>query len=511
MVPKKSGCIFRNKLFLLIVAAFVFGILVTLFTQKGIQATSTPRFCEICHSHPQVFSSWKLSNHYVTKSGMHIECVECHLPPEGEGYMREKIRLGVKDAWGYLFKDSADFNWEARRTAEKARLYTFQKSCEKCHVNLYPLTLSKEGQDAHLYYDRNKKDLLCLNCHIDVGHFDPNRKHDKNTGFGTKLSDSRELFREPAKVEKLETYTEQVPNTGISFKMIAIPGGSFSMGSPGNEPLRNADEGPVKKVNVSPFFMAETEITWDQYLAFYVETAGEGRTTDTEGARTKADVDAISGPTPPYGQPDQNWGTGSRPAITMTYHAAETFCKWLSLKTGKSYRLPTEAEWEYAARGGTQTPYFFKGSPKEFKEKGFFSRFFARENDVISKYVIYKTDSQGKTQLPEKVEANPFGIKNLLGNAAEFCSDWYSAEAYSRLTDGVTDPKGPVTGEEHVVRGGSFKSESGEVRCASRDHTQTDAWLKTDPQMPKSIWWYSDCNHVSFRVVCDFDQNTGKK
>lgn len=75
-------------------------------------------------------------------------------------------------------------------------------------------------------------------------------------------------------------------------------------------------------------------------------------------------VDAISGPTPPFGFPDQGWGGGDRPAITMTHYAAETFCQWLSKKTGKTYRLPTEAEWEYAARGGTETPYFFTGNPK---------------------------------------------------------------------------------------------------------------------------------------------------
>ncbi len=509
-MPKKPVCIIKNKLFLLILTSFVLGILFAVFSGKGIHATSSSGFCEICHVHPHVFSSWKLSSHYVTKSGVRVECVECHLPPEGEGYLREKVRLGVKDAWGYLTKDSSDFNWEARRTVEKAQAFTYQQSCVKCHVNLYPLTLTKEGQDAHLYYDRKKDDLLCLNCHIDVGHFDPNRKHTQNTGFGLTSAASRQLFPDSAVVNGLKSFTETVPGTAISFEMKAIAGGRFRMGSPEDEPFRNADEGPVKEVQISSFFMGETEVTWDQYLAFYSATAGEGRTTDTEGTRTMADVDAISGPTPPYGQPDQNWGMGSRPAITMTFHAAETYCKWLSAKTGKHYRLPTEAEWEYAARGGTQTPYFFEGNPKSFIRKGFFGRLFGKENDIISKYVVYLGNSLSKTHTPDEVEANPYGLKNMLGNGAEYCSDWYSPEAYGRLTNGIADPKGPVSGEERVVRGGSFKSEAGEVRCAARDHTQTEAWLKTDPQMPKSIWWLSDCNHITFRVVCDFDDKTGK-
>jgi formylglycine-generating enzyme required for sulfatase activity len=503
---------FRNKLLLLIITGFLLGIVATLCSNKAIKATSTDSFCEVCHVHPHVFNSWKLSSHYVTTSGVKVGCVECHLPPEGEGYLKEKIRLGAKDIWGYLTKDSAEFNWEGRRTVEMARHFTYQESCVKCHVNLFPLTLTKEGQDAHLYYSRNEKDLLCLNCHIDVGHYDPNRKHTRNVEFGSGTSANQEVFTAPAIVTGHETFTETIPQTTVSFKMVAIPGGSFEMGSPESEQMRSSDEGPVKKVNITPFFMAETEITWDEFLAFYASTAGEGRSTDTEGARTlaDADVDAISGPTPPYGQPDQNWGMGSRPAITMSYKAAEVYCQWLSQVTGKRYRLPTEAEWEYAARGGTSTPYFFEGNPRDFSEKGVFGKFFGKKNENIGKYIIYKTNSLNKTQTPDQVEANPFGLKNMLGNAAEYCADWYAADAYTAISDGSTDPKGPATGEEKVVRGGAFKSDPGRVRSAARDYTRTEAWLVTDPQIPKSMWWLSDCNHVSFRVVCDFDEKTGK-
>jgi Uncharacterized conserved protein len=120
--------------------------------------------------------------------------------------------------------------------------------------------------------------------------------------------------------------------------MKAIPGGSFKMGSPEKEPLRGEDEGPVRNVTVSPFFMAEVEVTWDQYWAFYGNTMSEGRTPpETVYANnSNPDVDAISGPTPPFGFPDQGWGSGNRPAITMTHYAAETFCQWLSKKTGKN-------------------------------------------------------------------------------------------------------------------------------------------------------------------------------
>ena len=125
--------------------------------------------------------------------------------------------------------------------------------------------------------------------------------------------------------------------------------------------------------------------------------------------------------------------------------------------------------------------------------------------------MVYGKNSRTKTEEPQKVEANPFGLKNMLGNASEYCSDWYAEDAYAQLQDGATDPKGPSGGTEQVERGGYYKSDISVVRSASRAATQTEAWLKTDPQMPKSIWWLSDCTYISFRVVCDFDEKTGKK
>ncbi len=507
---KKIGSFLRKKFLLVIFIGFVLGIFISLLSLKVIEDTSTNTSCEACHVHPHVFDSWKQSVHYNTRVGIHIGCVDCHLPPKGEGYLKEKIKASARDVYGYVFKDSADFNWEAKSTLEQAQHHTFKASCVHCHENLFPLSLTKEGQDAHLYYSQHEEELRCINCHLHVGHYDPNALHAKNVEFGSTGSVNKEIFTSPALVNEFVDFTETIPGTTVSFSMKVIPGGSFKIGSPENEEMRESDEGPQKEVKLSSFFMAEVEVTWDEYLAFYSATAAEGRSTDTEGSRTEADVDAISGPTPPYGQPDQNWGLGARPAITMSYHSAETYCKWLSQITGKTYRLPTEAEWEYAARGGTQTPFFFPGQPKSFGEKGFFGKLFGSSNDSINNYVIYAKNSELKTQEPGIVEANPFGLKNMLGNAAEYCLDWYAPDTYAKLQDGALDPKGPATGEEHVVRGGYFNSEIGDVRSAARDFTQTKAWLKTDPQMPKSIWWLSDCNYISFRVVCEYDDKTGK-
>jgi formylglycine-generating enzyme required for sulfatase activity/nitrate/TMAO reductase-like tetraheme cytochrome c subunit len=483
--------------------------------KKVIDKTSTNEYCVSCHIHPAADIMWKRSVHYETQSGYRVACVECHLPPKGNGYLRAKGKIGMRDLWSYWTKDSALFNWNERGRLEVARGHVYESSCIKCHENLFPLKLTKAGEDAHLYYKQTKKtpDLHCINCHLNSGHYIEGYTHGSNKTFGSVSSAKKEIFKESARVTGFNSFTEQITNSSVSFRMIAIPGGKFKMGSPADEPFRKADEGPVREVEISPFFMAEVEVTWDEYLAFYAQTAAEGRSSDTElmNSKKKLRPDAISGATPPYGQPDQGWGMGQRPAISFTFHAAQTYCKWLSSVTGKSYRLPTEAEWEYACRAGTSTPYFFPGDPNKFEKTGLIAKLSKNDTAVINTYIIYRSNSPSKTQTPDMVRANPFGLKNILGNVAEFCSDWYRQDTYSQYSGGeIKDPKGPESGDEHVVRGGSFLDMAGNLRSAARSQTRTDDWLKTDPQIPKSIWWYSDCFNVGFRVVCDFDEKTGK-
>jgi sulfatase modifying factor 1 len=485
-----------------LIIGFVICIVFLIGAQKAITYTSSDKYCMSCHVHPAQEKAWKLSTHYNNKSGTIVHCVGCHLAPHGQGYLFSKAKAGFKDLYGYLFKDSASYNWERKKLLENAKKYVYEKSCIECHQNLFPLTLSTEGNDAHLFYTESKDPLSCINCHISVGHYDKNIKHAQNVNFGGNGSGPSEVFDEPAKVDRFETFTEKIPGTSVSFKMIALPGGTFKMGSPDNEPLRNDDEGPVHQITLSPFWIGEIEVSWDEYLAFFRATASQGR---TEGqVVTSRKTDAISGATPPWGAPDQGWGKASRPAITMSWHAATVYCQWLSKVTGKKYRLPTEAEWEYAARGGTSTPYFFEGNPKKFTSEGFLRKIFKPDTAVISSRVVYKENSNSMTREPSVMKSNPFGLKNILGNVAEFCSDYYSPDTYKTDTI-LVNPGGPLKGTEKVIRGGSFKSDAKDVRSASRDYTKTRAWLVTDPQMPKSIWWYSDCIDVGFRVVCEPD------
>lgn len=497
----------KKRVFWIVIVALLVGISLTITLNHVYVNSSTNESCVSCHIHPHSEKSWKLSVHNNSKSGVKTDCADCHLPPKGDfNHFKAKASTGLKDLWSYTTKDSSEIDWQSKRELEYAQKIVYNESCKKCHAQLFPERLSDEGAIAHLYYTENeaKLDLQCISCHLDVGHYNPNYSHKKMQGVPT-FASKGDPFAEATVLVGFENFTEQIPGTTISFNMKAIPQGEFIIGSSDDEQFRREDESPQKKVKLSQFYMCETEVTWDQYWAFYSETMSEGRTAPEKvyANNSNPDVDAISGPTPPFGIPDQGWGGGDRPAITMTHYAAETFCQWLSKKTGKKYRLPTEAEWEYAARANTTTPYFFEGTPKQYSNEGFWRFISDADTTTINRYVTYVNNSKNKTQEPSKVQPNPFGLKNMLGNVMEYCSDYYTEDSYSKLADGALNPRGAVSGQEHVVRGGWYGQDAAELRAAARASTKHEQWLKTDPQQPKSIWWYSDIKAIGFRVVCE--------
>ncbi len=491
----------KRKSLILIASGMIIMLLLVYPYNQAVRYTSTDEYCFSCHVHDHAEASWRLSAHVNNVSGTITNCVDCHLPPRGHGYIKSKVKHGAIDIYGYLFKDHDKINWESKRTIDKANKYTYESSCLDCHANLYPAALSEEGVNSHLYYEQNQDELTCLNCHMYTGHYKEGYEHAQNLAFAQGEMQADTLYLSPAKVDSFANFTEYIPGSAVSFNMAAIPGGEFRMGSPKDEPMRAGNEGPQARVKVDSFFIGVTEVSWNEFLAWFNATASEGRLENEKDA----EVDAFSGATPPWGAPDQGWGKGQRPAITMTHYAATEYCRWLSHVTGKKYRLPTEAEWEYAARGETTSPYFFEGSPRDYTSSTIWNRLFGPDTTIISSYVIYKENSNMRTQPPEAVAANPYGLKNMLGNVAEFCMDWYSPTIFEQYQDGVSNPTGPATGNEHVIRGGAFLSDARDVRSASRTHTQTTEWLKTDPQIPKSIWWYSDAVHVGFRVVCEVE------
>jgi len=503
---------------LILIGMFV-GFVIVFAGHTGLEYSSTDDFCDACHIHPHVTYSWKKSTHYKNESGVVIHCIECHLPAGGVPYFTEKARLGIRDAYGTVFKDSESFDWDAKSMLEHAVTYTYDNSCLRCHSDLYSLGLSPKGVEAHEYYMKNTDKLRCINCHITVGHFHEQPVEEVDYLAKTEV----EIPTFPPESGEFASYTEELLDTGVTFNMIAIPGGTFDMGSPPDEPFRGEDEsgGPVK-VELSPFWMGEVEVSWREYDVYYGLTSDRGK--DKGGETAQADqasydasdeiddgsaaVDAVTGPTPPYGSPDQGWGKGLRPAITMTHHAAVKYCEWLSEVTGKKYRLPTEAEWEYACRAGTTGPYYFEGDPKKLTNRSWKNRWFGTDTTEMERFVWFEGNSKRKTQVPYINEPNPWGLYNMLGNVREFCLDWYSPDIYGTYASRggvVTDPRGPSSGKEHVVRGGSYTSDPADLRSADRDRTYHDRWLLTDPQAPKSVWWYSDTKEVGFRVVREME------
>ena len=283
-----------------------------------------------------------------------------------------------------------------------------------------------------------------------------------------------------SQVKNFSPYTQELSGTDLKFDMLAIPGGEFLMGSPENEPGRRPDEGPQHPVKISPFWIGKHEITWDLYEPFVYKNQEIKRST----VPLSQEVDALTRPTRPY--VDMTWGMGKEgfPAIGMTHYSAVQFCKWLYTRTGLFYRLPTEAEWEYACRAQTKSPYSFP------------------EGSNIDDYAWYAKNSNAKTQAVGSKKPNAWGIYDMHGNVAEWTIDQYKEDAYSKFTNGTTiDPIVPVESlYPHSVRGGSYEDSPNDLRSASRRGSEA-AWKQIDPQIPKSNWWLTGGTFVGIRIV----------
>jgi formylglycine-generating enzyme required for sulfatase activity len=283
----------------------------------------------------------------------------------------------------------------------------------------------------------------------------------------------------------MKPYTNAIPGGHVSYAMIPIPSGQFIMGSPDSEPKRNADEGPQHAVAIEPFWMEQCEITWNEFELFMYpdETAA---TTPTNGATNYMGpmVDAVARPTKPYVEMSFGMGKDGYPAISMTQHAANIYCQWLSAKTGHFYRLPTEAEWEYAARAGTKTAYFWGDDPAQ-----------------LGDYAWDADNSDMKYQKVGRKKPNPWGLYDMLGNVDQWTLDQYDANYYKQFTALVTEPwNRPTKTYPLVVRGGSWQDDPDKLRCACR-RASDPSWKMQDPQLPKSIWYFTDAQFVGFRIV----------
>jgi formylglycine-generating enzyme required for sulfatase activity len=274
----------------------------------------------------------------------------------------------------------------------------------------------------------------------------------------------------------MKPYTGGIPNTDVTFAMVPIPGGEFSMGTPLGEKGRRDDEGPRRKVRIDPFWMGKYEVTWDEYRLFMFSQMAK------EDSNKDAVVDAISRPTRPYVEMSFGMGINGFPAISMTQHAANKYAEWLSAKTGQFYRLPTEAEWEYACRAGTTSAYSFGDDASKLGEYGWFS-----------------DNSGGKYQKVGAKKPNPWGLHDMHGNVMEWTLDQYDPSGYGGLP--AENPVRVSTQPyPQSVRGGAWTDPADQLRCGSRIGSDL-SWKMQDPQLPKSIWYHTDAQGLGFRLV----------
>jgi len=294
--------------------------------------------------------------------------------------------------------------------------------------------------------------------------------------------------------ENPNPYEEVLPGSNITISMVPIQGGTFTMGSPDSEADRDTDEGPQIEVTVDGFWMGQFEITWDQYELFmYKENIKRDSILIQDDLLRDTEADAITRPSPPYEDPSFGMGKYGYPAGSMTQFGALMFCKWLSAKTGILYRLPTEAEWEYACRAGTDTTYPFGDDIAMLDENGW-----SYEN---SEYSYHKVG--------EKIP-NAWNLYDMLGNVAEWTLDHYFADRYEIMEgDELVNPwSEPQALDPRTVRGGSYDDDPDKLRCASRIPSNPDKWKQRDPQIPKSFWWNTDSPFVGFRLVRPFKKMT---
>jgi formylglycine-generating enzyme required for sulfatase activity len=270
-------------------------------------------------------------------------------------------------------------------------------------------------------------------------------------------------------------------NVVVASVMVPIRGGEFLMGSPITETKRRDDEGPQHRVKISSFWMQQCEITWDEYEPFMFNIEEAIPKTTNHASQLS---DAVSKPSRPYVDYSRGMGKSRYPAVTMTQHAANKYCQWLSAKTGHFYRLPTEAEWEYACRAGTTNTYS-NGD----------------DHSKLADYSWFYENSRSKYQKVGKKKPNPWGLYDMHGNVAEWCLDQYDLSFYGQHNDKLAvDPWNRATQPyPHVVRGGSWDDDPDQLRCAYRG--KSDKSWKRDPGMPPSFWYADEAIFVGFRVV----------
>ena len=292
------------------------------------------------------------------------------------------------------------------------------------------------------------------------------------------------------------SYDELIPGTEVTFRMVPVPGGTFRMGSAESEADRSSDEGPQVDVAIEPFWMGRCEVTWSEYKAYMAacDLFKAFEAAHVREVQADNEADAVTAPSNLY-DPTTTFTNGEDPllpAVTMTQFAARQYTKWLSGLTARFYRLPTEAEWEYACRAGTTTPWQMGADAAALEAVAWFA----------------DTSDETTHAVGEK-EPNGWGLHDMHGNVAEWVLDELVPGGYGRQA-GLPQPvpaAAAAVWPEHlsprVVRGGAYYDEPAQCRSAARRGSEDLPWKDVDPNLPKSPWWYTEepALGVGMRVV----------
>jgi formylglycine-generating enzyme required for sulfatase activity len=259
---------------------------------------------------------------------------------------------------------------------------------------------------------------------------------------------------------------KQIENM-LGMKLVLIPAGTFIMGSPKNDPEQNDNEVAHEVEITRPFYLGKYEVTKGEFAAFV----------RASNYKTDAEQDPAGGwgldaggtwiQKPEYTWRKTSWEqTDRHPVVNVSWNDAVAFCEWLSVKEGKKYRLPTEAEWEYCCRAGTTTRYCTGDNPETVALAGNVVDAAARGKFPKWKWALNADDGYVFSAPVGTFIANAFGLHDMHGNVWEWCQDWYDKDYYKNSPK--RDPQGPAAGDYRVLRGGSFSDWVGNCRAAHR-------------------------------------------
>ena len=283
-------------------------------------------------------------------------------------------------------------------------------------------------------------------------------------------------------------YTATIPGTKVTFEMQPIPGGKLRLGSPEEEGGRIKEvEGPQIEVEIEPFWIGTYEVTWAEYKQ-YMALNDKFKKLAQAKLMVLKDADKSTIVTAPSNLYDPTFtfqfGEDPRqPALSMSQFAARQYTKWLSGITGETYRLPSEAEWEHAARAGTTTPYYFGKDAAELKDHAWFM-----------------DNAEEATHKVGQKKPSPWGLYDIYGNVAEWTLDEYTADGYSKLGKNLKAKDAvqwPTKLFPRTMRGGSWDDDAAGCRSAARCGSHDDDYRGTDPNFPKSPWWFTDGHGIA--------------